>query len=117
VRYEEQKEAAKDRARAFREGRIPKFLGWLESILERNGGVMVGADVSYVDLSTFQIFVGLEYAFPHAMNKVTKKTPKLLALRDRIARRPKLGAYLASKRRLPFNQQGIFRHYKELDPA
>jgi len=89
----------------------------LESLLERNGGVMVGGEVSYVDLSTFQIFVGLEYAFPHAMNKVTKETPKLLALRDRIARRPKLGAYLASKRRLPFNQQGIFRHYKELDPA
>jgi len=117
VRYEDQKAAAKERAAAFRENRIPKFLGWLESTLERNGDVMVGETVSYVDLSTFQVVVGLEYAFPHAMNKVTKDTPKLLALRDRIAKRPKLGAYLASKRRIPFNQQGIFRHYKELDPA
>jgi glutathione S-transferase len=117
VRYEDQKAAAKERAAAFRENRIPKFLGWLESTLERNGDVMVGENVSYVDLSTFQVVVGLEYAFPHAMNKVTKDTPKLLALRDRIAKRPKLGAYLASKRRIPFNQQGIFRHYKELDPA
>lgn len=117
IRYEEQKAAAKERAAAFRDSRIPKFLGWLESTLERNGDVLVGHDVSYVDLSAFQIVEGLDYAFPHAMKKVRKDVPKLLALRDRVAKRPKLAAYLASKRRLPFNQQGIFRHYKELDPA
>jgi glutathione S-transferase len=115
IAYEEQKEAAKKRARAFRDRRIPKFLGWLESTLERNGDVLVGHSVSYVDLSAFQIVEGLDYAFPHAMKKVT--TPKLRALRDRVAKRPKLAAYLASKRRVPFNQHGIFRHYKELDPA
>ncbi|HEX6157341.1 MAG TPA: glutathione S-transferase, partial [Burkholderiales bacterium] len=29
--------------------------------------------------------------------------------------RPRLAKYLASDRRIPFNQQGIFRHYPELD--
>ena len=34
---------------------------------------------------------------------------------DRVAMRPNIAAYLASKRRIPFNQYGIFRHYPELD--
>jgi len=113
--YEHQKPAAKDRAAAFRRARIPKFLGYLERNLERNGDVLVGRDVSYVDLAAFQVVEGLSYAFPRAMARATQDVPKLMALRDRVAQRPRLLRYLTSPRRLPFSEQGIFRHYEELD--
>jgi glutathione S-transferase len=113
--YEEQKPAARERAAAFRRARIPKFLGYLERNLERNGDVLVGRDVSYVDLSAFQVVEGLSYAFPRAMARFRKDLPRLLALRDRVAQRPRLARYLASPRRIPFSEQGIFRHYPELD--
>jgi glutathione S-transferase len=114
-RYESQKPAARDRAAAFRRARIPKFLGYLERNLERNGGVLVGSTISYVDLAAFQVVEGLSYAFPRAMARVRDSIPKLLALRDRVAQRPRLLHYLTSPRRIPFNDQGIFRHYGELD--
>ena len=114
-RYELQKPAAKERAAAFRYARIPKFLGYLERSLERNGDVLVGAAISYVDLAAFQVVEGLSYAFPRAMARVRGDIPRLLALRDRVAQRPRLLRYLTSPRRLPFNEQGIFRYYEELD--
>lgn len=113
--YETQKAAARERATAFRRNRLPKFLGYLERNLERNGEVLVGAAVSYADLAAFQILEGLSYAFPRAMARHRGEIPRLLALRDRVAQRPRLLRYLTSPRRLPFNQQGIFRHYPELD--
>ena len=114
--YEEQKREAKRRAEIFRVERQQKFLNYFEQVLERNGGrVLVGTAVSYVDLSLFQMFEGLRYAWPHAMARQERKHPRLIALHDRIASRPRLAAYLASERRLPFNQEGIFRHYAELD--
>jgi glutathione S-transferase len=88
----------------------------LNQVLERNGSrVLVGNVVSYVDLSLFQMIEGLRYAFPRAMTKQERKHRRVIALHDRVAVRPRLAAYLASERRLPFNQQGIFRHYPELD--
>jgi glutathione S-transferase len=114
-RYETQKAAALERAAAFRRARIPKFLGYLERNLERNGDVLVGSAVSYVDLAAFQIVEGLSYAFPHAMARMSSRIPRLLGLRDRVAQRPRLLHYLTSPRRLAFNEQGIFRHYEELD--
>jgi glutathione S-transferase len=39
----------------------------------------------------------------------------LVALHDRVAKRPRIAAYLNSERRIPFNESGIFRRYKELD--
>jgi glutathione S-transferase len=114
-RYETQKAAASERAAAFRQHRIPKFLGYLERNLERNGDVLVGDAVSYADLAAFQVVEGLTYAFPRAMGRVRDRIPQLLALRDRVAQRPRLLRYLTSPRRLPFNEQGIFRHYDELD--
>ncbi len=88
-------------------------------MLERNGPSagkwLVGADLTYVDLSAFQVIEGLRYAFPNAMTRFEPKIPKLVALRDRVAARPRIAAYLASERRLRFNQQGIFRRYPELD--
>jgi glutathione S-transferase len=114
-RYETQKAAALERAAAFRRARIPKFLGYLERNLERNGDTLVGSAVSYVDLAAFQVVEGLSYAFPRAVAKLSSRIPNLLGLRDRVAQRPRLLRYLTSPRRLPFNEQGIFRHYEELD--
>jgi glutathione S-transferase len=114
-RYELQKAVAKERAAVFRRARMPKFLGYLERNLERNGEVLVGSTISYVDLAAFQVIEGLSYAFPRAMARVRGHIPKLLALRDRVVQRPRLLRYLTSPRRLPFNEQDIFRHYEELD--
>ena len=114
--YEEQKREAKRRAEIFRVERQPKFLSYFEQVLERNGGrILIGNAISYVDLSLFQMIEGLRYAFPHAMAKQERKHRRVIALHDRMAVRPRLAAYLASERRVAFNQEGIFRHYGELD--
>jgi glutathione S-transferase len=114
--YEDQKREARKRSRVFVEERIPKYLAYLERVLDRNGGEhFVGNAVSYVDLSTFQVLAGLEYAFPNAMARLGRRIPLLRQLRDEVTLQPRIAAYLASDRRLPFNEQGIFRHYPELD--
>ena len=116
--YEDQKRESKRRAVWFRDERIGKFLGWFETILERNPKgpkYLVGAKLTYADLSLFQMVEGLRYAFPKAMERVEGDCANVVALRDRVAGRPRIKAYLASDRRIPFNQQGIFRHYPELD--
>jgi glutathione S-transferase len=113
--YEEQTAEAKKRAAHFTSNRIPKFLGYFERILKLNskgGDFIFGKKVSYVDLSLFQMIEGLRYAFPRTMAKLEPQYPRLIALHDRIKARPRIAAYLASPRRLPFNQQGIFRHYR-----
>jgi glutathione S-transferase len=87
-------------------------------VLARNTGArryMVGRALSYVDLSMFQLIAGLRYAFPKRMAKLASKYPGLVALHERVAARANIAAYLASERRIPFNQHGIFRHYPELD--
>lgn len=114
--YEDQKREAKWRAEYFRNERLSKHMNYFEQTLKRNGNkFFVGKKVSCVDLSIFQIVAGLRYAFPRAMTQRERKYPRLVALHDRVAARPRLAAYLASERRLPFNQQGIFRYYPELD--
>jgi glutathione S-transferase len=114
--YEQQKPAAKERSKVFWRHRVPKFLGYFERVLAKNGGkYLIGARLSYVDLSAFQIIEGLRYAFPRHMKRFEKKIPGLVALHGRVASRPRIKAYLASERRIPFNEWGIFRSYKELD--
>jgi glutathione S-transferase len=114
--YEDQKPTAKKRATAFLAERLPKFLTWLESNLKRGGGEhLLPRGFSYVDLSAFQVVCGLQYAFPNAMVCLAKRIPLLLELRARVADRKGIARYLASERRLPFNEEGIFRHYPELD--
>jgi glutathione S-transferase len=112
--YEEQKPEAKRRAENFLAERMPKFLGYFERALRKEGH-FVGGGLSYVDLSMAQVLWGLAYAFPHAFARYRRKIPRLLALRDQVAERPRIAAYLASDRRLPFNEDDIFRHYPELD--
>jgi glutathione S-transferase len=114
--YEDQKREARRRAADFIAERLPKYLKYCERVLERNGGeFMVGRALSYVDLSMFQVLEGLRYAFPNALARLERRVPLLRSLRPRIAARPRLAAYLASERRIPFNEDGIFRHYPELD--
>ena len=114
--FEEQRPAARRRTQDFWRYQVPKMLGYFERVLRQNGGqYSVGRRLSYVDLSLFQIVEGLRYAFPKRMKRFEKKIPKLVALRDRVAKRPRIAAYLASARRIPFSQWGIYRYFKELD--
>ena len=120
--YEEQKAAARQRAEDFRKVRLPKFLAWFEALLQRNpknrgraGPHLVGAKLSYADLSLFQVVDGLMYAFPKATKRALKKAPLVAALHASVPRHKRLAAYLGSERRIPFNQMGIFRRYPELD--
>ena len=118
--YEDQSGEAKRRAADFLQQRVPKFLGYFEHILERHAGhgsFLAGRQFSYADLSLFQVMEGLHYAFPRAVAAHEHAWPRLADLRTRVAARPNISAYLASPRRIPFNQQGIFRHYPELDRA
>jgi glutathione S-transferase len=114
--YEDQKPEAARRAPFFVRERIPMYLGWLERALASGGGRwLLGGRASYVDLSAFQVVAGLRYAFPRTMRRLERRLPRLVALHDRVAQRPGIAAYLASPRRLPFNERGLFRHYPELD--
>ena len=118
--YEDQKTEAARRTADFIASRIPKYLGYFERVLERNPQGphhLAGRRVSYCDLSLFQLVAGLRYAFPHAMARLELRYPHVGALHDRIAARPRVAAYLQSARRIAFNEQGIFRHYPELDAA
>src|SRR5215469_11847048 len=116
--YEDQRREAKARATDFVKSRAPKYLGYFERVLEHNPAShehLVGAELTYPDLSLFQIVAGLRYAFPRMMARLEPKHPRVVAVHDRVAARPRIAAYLASERRIPFNQHGIFRHYPELD--
>ena len=114
--YEDQKPESKRRAAHFTAERLPKFLVYFERVLAREkGGWLLGRAFSYADLSLFQMIAGLRYAFPRAMERLEPKCLRSVALHERVAARSRIAAYLASKRRVAFNQHGIFRHYPELD--
>jgi glutathione S-transferase len=114
--FEDQKKEAKRRAADFLKNRAPKFLRYFERVLDKSGGrYLVGRQLTYADLSLFQIVEGLRYAFPRAMKRMERHCPRVAAVREAVAQRPRIAAYLRSDRRIPFNEMGIFRHYAELD--
>jgi glutathione S-transferase len=114
--YEDQKAEAAKRTLNLREERLPKYLDYFDGILARAGtGWLAGRRLSYVDLSLFHVVEGLRYALPKTMNGLEKKYREVAPLHDRVAKRPRVAAYLNSGRRQPFNTQGLFRHYPELD--
>ena len=116
--YEDQKREAKRRTEEFLKVRLPKYLGYFENVLAANSRgdkYLVGARLTYADLSLFHIVAGLNFAFPTAMKRMARGHKRIVALHDRVAERPRIAAYAASGRRIPFNRQGIFRDYKELD--
>ena len=116
--YEEQKAEAKRRSREFLAQRLPKFLGYFERVIELNPDSskwLAGKQLSYADLSMAQVVAGLRYAFPLASKKALRNCPRLRALHDEVFARPRIKRYVASARRLAFNNEDIFRHYAELD--
>ena len=118
--YADQRPEAKRRTADFLKARVPKYLGYFEKMLARNkagGGYLVGAKLTYPDLSLFQVVAGLRYAFPKVIARLEPQYPQVVAVHNRVAARPRIAAYLASARRLVFNEDGIFRHYPELDSA
>jgi len=114
--YEQQRKEAKRYSREFWRRRPQKYLGYFERVLHRSGGPwLLGRRISYVDLSLFQVVEGMRYAFPKSMRRFEPKIPGVVAVRDAVSERPRIAAYLGSPRRIPFNEYGIFRHYKDLD--
>jgi glutathione S-transferase len=113
--YEDQKKEARRAARHFTQERVPKYLDYFDSVLQQNGPYLTGKRVSYADLSLFQLVEGLRYAFPRNMARTERKLRAIAQLCERVATRPRIASYLASERRIPFNEDGIFRHYRELD--
>jgi glutathione S-transferase len=114
--YEDQRPIARRRTEEFWSARVPKYLGYFEGLLAKGKGhYLTGRNRTYVDLSLFQIVEGLRYAFPKRMARFESKIPALIALHDRVVARPNIATYLASERRIAFNEDGIFRRYKALD--
>jgi len=116
--YQDQKQEAHKRAASFLKYRLPKYMGYFETVLKQNPSgeqFLVGSALTYPDLSLFQIIEGLRYALPRNQSRIETKYPKVIDLHDRMLKRPRIAAYLASSRRIPFNEDGLFRHYPELD--
>ncbi|MGB7689455.1 MAG: glutathione S-transferase C-terminal domain-containing protein, partial [Pseudolabrys sp.] len=114
--YEDQKPEAKRYSDNFIDERAPKYLDYFETVLDKSGGpYLLGRKATYIDLSIFQLIEGLRYAFPQAIKAIERKVPGLVGVRDKVAARPGIKTYLASPRRIAFNEMGIFRHYPELD--
>jgi len=116
--YEDQKKEAKARSTAFLQHRVPKYLGYFERVVSDNPAGSkhsVGDKLTTVDLSLFQIWAGMAYAFPHAFADAGALYPRLAALTKSVAEQKNVAAYLKSDRRIPFNESGVFRHYPELD--
>jgi glutathione S-transferase len=113
--YHEQEAEARRAAEGFRDARMPKFLAYFEAVLGDSGPWLTGDRWCPADLSLFQLVEGLEYAFPRRMATLAGRIPRLMDLAERVRALPELAEYLASDRRLPFNEDGIFRHYPELD--
>ncbi|HEX4647851.1 MAG TPA: glutathione S-transferase family protein [Steroidobacteraceae bacterium] len=116
--YAEQKPAARRRSRDFLDVRLPKFLGYFERVMELNRSRrawMVGARLTYADLSMAQVIAGLRYAFPSASGRALRNRPRLRSLHDAVFDRPRIARYVASGRRVAFNNEDLFRHYPELD--
>lgn len=114
--YHDQQTEAARYTDEFWKVRVAKYLGYCERVLERNGGRHLAGDaLTYADTSLFQIVTGLRYAFPKRMARTEKDFPRVIALRDAVEALPRVAAYLASPRRIAFNEQGLFRKYPELD--
>jgi len=116
--YEEQKAAARRRTRDFLRVRLPKFLTYFDRVLTLNrarGPWMVGARLTTADLAMAQVLAGLHYAFPLASGRALRNRPRLRTLQAAVFERPRIARYLASGRRVPFNNEDLFRHYPELD--
>ena len=95
---------------------VAKYLGYFDDVIRQSGGpYLTGRRISYTDLSLFQLVEGLRYAFPKGMAKAERKIARVVEVHDRVGERDRIKEYVSSERRIPFNEDGIFRHYPELD--
>ncbi len=118
LHYADQMDAAYERSHDFRENRLPKYLIHFENALEGNGGPFIlGEQPSHVDTSLFQIMEGLDHAFPNLMAHLQGTFPNLEAVQGAVPEIEGVAEYLVSERRIEFSEDGIFRHYEELDQA
>src|SRR5258706_14287354 len=116
--YEDQRREAKRRSADFLANRLPKYFGYFERVMASNPSgpaYLVGARLSYADLSLFQVVAGMMYAFPKAMARSARRYPHVTALHAQVAKTSRIAADLPTGRRIPFNRAGIFRYYAELD--
>ncbi|MGN6374198.1 MAG: glutathione S-transferase [Sphingomonas sp.] len=114
--YADQKDAAAANAAQFRDERMPKFLSHFERAAQANDGDwLIDGRWTCADTSMFQLVAGLRYMFPKRMKALEPDLPGLVRIHDQVADLPGIKAYLKSDRRIPFNTDGIFRHYPELD--
>jgi len=112
--YHDQMDPAYEAAQHFRDERLPKYLDHFEMALAGEGGPCVLGDRwTHVDTSLFQLLEGLDFMFPNRMRELDY--PRLELCRQAVMEIDGIEQYLASDRRLPFNEDGIFRHYPELD--
>ncbi len=115
--YDDQKAEAARAARQFRNERLPKFLDYFERAVAAGDDWTIDGNWTYIDTSLFQLIEGLRYMFPKRMAAIEGNYPNLIRIHDQIEDLPGIRAYLKSDRRLPFSEEGIFRHYPELDAA
>ncbi|HXJ79019.1 MAG TPA: glutathione S-transferase family protein [Candidatus Methylomirabilis sp.] len=81
---------------------LPRWLGFLNRLLEKNGGgggFVVGASLTVGDLALWYL---LEMIRDNGFAPALERHPSLVAYAERIARRPRIAAYLSSPRRPPF---------------
>ena len=115
--YDEQKTEAKRRTREFIANRLPKFLGYFEQVIERNPEGrrwLAGRQLTYADLSLAQVVAGLKFAFPVSTGKALRACPRIAGLHDTVFARARIRRYLASDRRVAFNNDDLFRRYADL---
>ncbi|KAG5915913.1 hypothetical protein E4U42_007875 [Claviceps africana] len=118
--YEDQKPEAKKRAESFKTDRLPKFLAYIQRVLDGEasgeGPWLHGGNFTYADLVLFQGIHGTEFAFPNTMKKMrdSGKYDGVFNLVRAVGDRPNIKEYLTSDRRASYST-GIWRHYPELD--
>ena len=109
--------AAKRRTADFWRYRVPKFLRYFERVLRARAAAPIcsaaGSAMSTSRCSRSS--TACATPSPSAMKRFERKVPRVIALHDRVAKRPRIAAYLASERRIAFNQWGIYRYFKDLD--
>ena len=114
--YEDQKAPAKKRTEEFWKDRVPKYLGYFEDLCARQWrGLCHRPPADLCRPVAVPDRGGAALRFSQAHEGVRAEIPGLVALHDRVAARPNIKAYLASDRRIAFNEDGIFRRYKALD--
>lgn len=80
---------------------LPRWFGYLDRMLKANRAgtsFIVGDAVSVADLALWYL---LELIRDNGFGEVLAKAPALVAFADRIGRRPRIAAYVASARRPP----------------